>query len=76
MVVVTMPPTITSAKGRCASEPIDVESAAGNNPKPESMAVINTGLTRNAAPSTIESFMAPCSLATVLLINEIRITPS
>src|SRR5476651_2079866 len=48
----TMPPTITTANGRCVSEPIPCDSAAGSKPRPAISAVIKIGRRRATAPST------------------------
>jgi hypothetical protein len=45
----SMPPTITVASGRCVSEPIPVESAAGNSPMHADMHIIKTGSMRTSA---------------------------
>lgn len=39
-----MPPTTTSASGRCTCDPIPLENAAGNRPTQATMQVIITGL--------------------------------
>ena len=57
-----MPPTITQAKGRCVSEPMPVERAAGNSPRPAINAVIRIGRKRSTAPSTIALFTGSPSL--------------
>src|SRR5437588_532503 len=45
------PPTITMAKGRCESEPMPRETAAGNKPRVATKEVINIGRSRRTAPS-------------------------
>lgn len=46
-----MPPTITTANGRCVSLPILVDNAMGNKPSSASKEAINTGRKRSVAPS-------------------------
>jgi hypothetical protein len=45
------PPTITMAKGRCESEPMPRDSAAGSKPKVATNMVIIMGRNRRTAPS-------------------------
>ena len=45
------PPTITMANGRCESEPMPRESAAGNKPRMATSMVIMIGRKRRIAPS-------------------------
>ena len=40
MVAVMIPPTITTAKGRCVSDPMPWDTAAGRSPRPAINAVI------------------------------------
>ena len=46
-----MPPTITTANGRCVSEPIPCDNAAGSRPRPAISAVMMIGRMRSTAPS-------------------------
>ena len=51
MTMATMsPPTMTMAKGRCESEPMACESAAGSNPSVATSVVIMIGRKRSTAP--------------------------
>jgi hypothetical protein len=49
------PPTITIANGRCESEPMSCDSAAGSNPSVATSIVIMMGRSLKTAPSTAES---------------------
>src|SRR5579859_3471578 len=49
------PPTITMAKGRCESDPMACENAAGIRPSVATSMVIMMGRKRNTAPSTAAS---------------------
>ena len=49
------PPTITTAKGRCVSDPTPWDNAAGNKPSPAINAVIRMGRKRDTAPSIAAS---------------------
>ncbi len=51
------PPTITMANGRCESEPMACETAAGISPRVATSIVIMIGRKRNTAPSIAESSM-------------------
>ena len=48
---------MTSAKGRCESEPTPVESAAGRRPSAATSAVIMIGRSRRIAASRVASAM-------------------
>ncbi|MNI31889.1 hypothetical protein D3C73_857840 [compost metagenome] len=50
MVADISPPIMTIASGFCDSEPIPVESAAGNNPIEAINAVMTTGRVRDLTP--------------------------
>jgi hypothetical protein len=50
------PPTMTMAKGRCESEPMPCESAAGNSPNVATSMVIMMGRRRRTAPSMAAFF--------------------
>ncbi len=54
---VIRPPTITMAKGRCESEPMAREVAAGSRPSVATSMVIMMGRRRRTAPSMAESSM-------------------
>jgi hypothetical protein len=54
-VEVTSPPMTTEAKGRCTSEPIEVEKAMGKKPMLATQAVINTGRSLRFAPAKTAS---------------------
>ena len=47
-----IPPTMTIANGRCVSDPMPCDSAAGSKPRPAISAVIKIGRSRATAPST------------------------
>ncbi len=49
------PPTMTIAKGRCESEPMACDSAAGSKPSVATSMVIMIGRSRRTAPSIAES---------------------
>ena len=49
------PPTMTMANGRCESEPMACEKAAGKSPKVATSMVIMIGRSRRTAPSTAAS---------------------
>ena len=49
------PPTMTSANGRCESEPTPVENAAGSRPSAATSAVIIIGRSRSSAASCVAS---------------------
>src|SRR5262249_40555178 len=51
----TSPPTMTIANGRCESEPIPCDTAAGNNPSIATSIVIMMGRNRSTAPSIAAS---------------------
>ena len=51
------PPTITIANGRCESEPMACESAAGSSPSVATSMVIMMGRSLRTAPSIAESSM-------------------
>src|SRR6516162_1125026 len=48
------PPTITIAKGRCESEPMACDKAAGSKPRVATSIVIKMGRSRSTAPSIAE----------------------
>ena len=49
---------MTIAKGRCESEPMPCESAAGSRPSVATSIVIMIGRSRSTAPSTAASSIA------------------
>ena len=49
------PPTITMAKGRCESDPMPCDMAAGSSPSVATSMVIMMGRKRSTAPSTADS---------------------
>ena len=49
------PPTMTMAKGRCESEPMAWDMAAGSRPSVATSMVIMIGLSRRVAPSMAAS---------------------
>ena len=51
------PPTITIAKGRCESDPIPWDMAAGRRPNVATRVVMRIGLRRRMAPSMAASTM-------------------
>src|ERR1700747_1110109 len=51
------PPTMTIANGRCESEPIPCESAAGSKPSVATSMVIMIGRSRTPAPSMAASLI-------------------
>lgn len=53
----TNPPTMTIAKGRCESEPIACDVAAGSRPRVATNIVIMIGRRRRTAPSTAASMI-------------------
>src|ERR1022692_2381426 len=48
------PPTMTMANGRCESDPMACESAAGNSPTVATSMVVMMGRSLKTAPSTAE----------------------
>ena len=59
----TSPPMMTTASGRCTSEPMPWESAMGSSPSIASIEVISTVRSRVCAPSKTASYGAvPCFL--------------
>jgi hypothetical protein len=70
----TKPATITIANGFCVSDPIPVDSAAGNKPTQATSAVMMMGRTRSKAASRVALVMSIPSRRS-LFMYEIRITP-
>ena len=73
---------MTMAKGRCESEPMAWESAAGRRPSVATSKVIMMGRRRRTAPSTAASTMCswvetsmPLRRARSWLMNSIMMTP-
>ena len=65
---------MTTAKGRCVSEPMPCESAAGSKPRPAIKAVIRMGRKRTTAPSKMASATVYPSKIRCLICSTI-ITP-
>src|ERR1035441_8110632 len=68
------PPTMTMAKGRCESEPMPCDKAAGSRPRVATSMVIMMGRSRRTAPSMAASSMV-CPRTRIWLMYSSMMTP-